>query len=410
VTLVGVNGSSGSVEGVGSTARLDAPRGIDISADGSFALVSDASQHIVSLLSPPPLAAASETVAGVAGQTGSSDGTEAVARFNRPIGVSISDGGLVVIADTDNHTLRQATLITRTISTLAGAAGVAGSTDGSLAAARFNRPLGVSVNRTGLTILVADTGNHTIRLIYPRFGIVRTLAGSAGAPGSTNATGSLARFNTPYAIELSHNNKFALVVDTGNHTIRHITFPGGVVTTLAGMAGSRGSADGFGDRARFNRPVGLSLSRDDSFAIIADEGNGAIRRLNLATGQVTTLIKGLPTSLTGAQVAQFGDRPVLNTVLPCATNTALISNGSEQTISKLDLRTGELQPLLGKPNTPGAVDGIGEEARFNGPSDLTANCDDSDVVVISDTDNQLIRVIDTDTTFRVYAPLLRKYK
>jgi hypothetical protein len=88
---------------------------------------------------------------------------------------------------------------------------------------------------------VADLGNHTIRKITPA-GVVTTLAGTAGAFGSTDATGAAARFDGPFGVATdSAGNVY--VADSGNSTLRKIT-PAGAVSTLAGVAGQTGFAPG----------------------------------------------------------------------------------------------------------------------------------------------------------------------
>src|SRR5437867_67532 len=128
-----------------------------------------------------------------------------------------------------------------TFTTLAGIAG-AGSADGTGSAARFNFPGCAAVDGSG-NVYVADAANQTIRKITPS-GVVTTLAGLAGSSGSADGTGSAARFNLPFGVAVDGSGS-VYVADTYNHTIRQIT-PGGVVTTLAGLAGSSGSADGTG--------------------------------------------------------------------------------------------------------------------------------------------------------------------
>src|SRR5437667_73792 len=130
-----------------------------------------------------------------------------------------------------------------------------GSVDGMGSSARFAGPSGVAVDSAG-NIYVADYGNHTIRKVTPA-GVVTTLAGVAGSSGSADGTGSDARFNGPLGVAMdSADNVY--VADSGNNTIRKVT-PTGVVTTLAGLAGNLGSTDGTGSAAQFYFPAGVAL-------------------------------------------------------------------------------------------------------------------------------------------------------
>ena len=124
------------------------------------------------------------------------------------------------------------------------------SADGTGSAARFYYPSGVAVDSAG-NVYVADRDNHTIRIVTPA-GVVTTLAGLTGIKGSADGTGSTARFNEPTGVAVdSAGNVY--VADSGNMTIRKVS-PSGMVTTLAGLAGETGSADGTGSTARFYIP------------------------------------------------------------------------------------------------------------------------------------------------------------
>src|SRR5262245_54308832 len=121
--------------------------------------------------------------------------------------------------------------------------------------ALFNAPTGIAVNSAG-TVYVTDSQNQTIRAITPA-GVVTTFAGDPGSFGQANGTGNDARFGSPQAAAVdSVGNVY--IADTFNHTIRKIT-PAGVVSTLAGLAGISGSADGTGSNARFNSPRGVAV-------------------------------------------------------------------------------------------------------------------------------------------------------
>jgi len=159
------------------------------------------------------------------------------------------------VADQNNHTIRKITPA-GDVSTLAGLAGAAGSTDGTGSSARFNSPSSVAADAAG-NIYVADFGNNTIRKITPA-GVVTTLAGLAGATGSLNGNGSAARFDAPYGVAVDSSAN-VYVAEAYNNDIRKIT-PAGGVTTLAGLPqfdfwGNPigGSADGTGSAARFKR-------------------------------------------------------------------------------------------------------------------------------------------------------------
>jgi hypothetical protein len=157
------------------------------------------------------------------------------------------------------------------------------SDEGSLSAARFPMPAGVTQDAAG-NIYVADALNHTILSITPE-GVVTTMAGLAGVRGSSDGTGSAARFNSPADVAVDPNGNVC-VADTWNHTIRRIT-PEGVVTTLAGLAGAWGSADGTGSAARFNSPTGVSVDGAGNI-LVADSGRDRIRVIS-PEGVVSTL-------------------------------------------------------------------------------------------------------------------------
>jgi lambda family phage minor tail protein L len=106
--------------------------------------------------------------------------------------------------------------------------------NGFLPDARFNDPRGIVTAPDG-SIYVSDTGNHTIRKISPR-GIVTTIAGKAGVTGTTDGEGSAARFNGPFALALDASGNL-FVSDRGNNLLRKITPDGTVSTVALTMAG-----------------------------------------------------------------------------------------------------------------------------------------------------------------------------
>src|SRR3989338_6933074 len=233
--------------------------------------------------------AAVTTFAGSAGSSGSTDATGSSARFNSPHSIT-TDGTNLYVTDQDNHIVRKIVISTGVVTTIAGSAGSSGSTDATGSSARFYTPRGITTDGTNL--YVVDSWNYTIRKIVISTGVVTTIAGSAGLSGSTDGTGTSARFNGPFGITTNGTNLF--VTDTDNHTIRKIVISTGVVTTIAGSAGSSGSTDGTGTSARFNYPGGITTDGTNLF--IADFSNYTIRKIVISTGVVTTLAGSAGTS------------------------------------------------------------------------------------------------------------------
>src|SRR5438045_6509558 len=162
--------------------------------------------------------------------------------------IAVDSAGNVYVTDFSN-TIRKITPA-GVVTTLAGTPGVHGSADGTGSAAQFWQPWGIAVDSAGV-VYVADQGNSTIRKITPA-GVVTTIAGAAGVFGSADGSGSAARFNSPGGIAVDSSGNLC-VGDTGNQTIRKIT-SAGVVPTLAGTAALAGSTEGTGGAARFYMP------------------------------------------------------------------------------------------------------------------------------------------------------------
>lgn len=328
------------------------------------------------------LSTAVTTLAGTAGASGSADGIGAVARFNLPQSVA-TDGTNLYLTDESNHTIRQIVIATGVVTTLAGTAGVSGSNDGIGSAALFTNPEGITTDGTNL--YVTDTDNHTIRQIVIATGVVTTLAGTTGVSGSLDGTGAAARFNFPLGITTDGTNLY--VVDIGNNTIRQIVIATRAVTTLAGTAGTSGSADGTGTVARFFSPVGITTNGANLY--VTDSANNTIRQIVIATGVVTTLAGTVGTtgSTDGTGTAAQFDNP--EGITTDGANL-YVADKNNHTIRQIVIATGVVTTPAGTVNTPGSTDGIGAAARFNSPRGLTT---DGQRLFIVDINNHTLRAM-----------------
>lgn len=289
--FAGVPGVAGRNDGPGATATFNSPMGLAVDGSGNIYVAEGsttgaASNDTIRKITP---GGDVSTFAGTAGQPGSDDGTGAAARFDNPHGVAVDASGNLYVADSNNSTIRKVTPAGE-VSTFAGTAGQTGSTDGTGAAARFKFPNGVAVGPSG-NIYVADSSNHLIRKITPA-GVVTTLAG--GLQGFADGSGAAAKFNFPNGVAVDGDENI-YVADFNNHSIRVVT-PVGVVTTLAGST-APGNSDGTGSAARFHFPtsvaVGLDPASSQKYVYMADSANQKIRRITTA-GVVETIIGSGP--------------------------------------------------------------------------------------------------------------------
>ncbi len=397
-TLAGAAGQTGFADGAGAAARFNDPLGIAIDAFGTL-YIADAGNHAIRKISA---AGVVSTFAGdgVAGSSNSTGATSAGARFNRPAGVAVDSSLNVYVADTDNNTIRKITPPGR-VSTFAGLAGSFGAVDGTVSSARFASPRGVAVDASG-TIFVADSSNGTIRRINEAdvATAVTTVAGAAGVGGgSTDGTGAAARFSNPTGVVVDGSGNL-FVTDMMNGTIRKIA-PGGVVTTLAGLAGTRDLADGTGSAARFGQPEGLAIDSGGNL-FVADELNHAIRKVT--TAGVVTTYAGLPPPIGGIDAnSANGFTSRFYGPVPLAVDgagTIFVADAYRHLIRKVG-PDGRAVSLAGEAGTPGSTDGTLANARFRSPNGIAVAPDGT--IYVADTDNSTIRKISTTGIVSTFA-------
>ena len=194
-------------------------------------------------------------------------------------------------------------------------------------------------------------------------GVVSFVAGS-GATGGNDATGAAASFHGPQDVAFTPDGATAIVVDTNSHRIRKLDIASGAVTTFAG-SGSPGSTDATGTAASFYYPRSLALTPDGTMALVPDE-NHKIRAINIATGAVTTFAGSGSTGSTDAvgTAASFND-PFGVAITPDGA-TAIVVEQAGRKVRKIDMATQAVSFLAGSGSNSHA-DGTGAAASFHNP-------------------------------------------
>ena len=387
-TLAGSVQQVGSADGTGTNAQFYKPRGVAVDGAGNV-YVADAGNSTIRKITPVGTNWVVSTLAGSVQRGGSADGTGTNALFAFPSSITVDSAGNLYVADTFNNTIRKMTPVGGdwVVTTIAGFVGVRGDADGKGTNALFYYPQGVAVDRTG-NVYVADTDNNTIRKITPVGAnwVVSTLAGLAQQQGSADGTGTNALFNAPQGVAVDSSGN-VYVADPGNNRIRKIR-SAGVVSTIAGMVGSQGSADGTGNGARFSQPAGVTVDSAGN-VYVADTANSTIRTVT-SLAEVSTLVglAGSPGSADGA-----GSNARFNNPFGVAvdTNGNVFVADSENDEIRMVTQGGEVSTIAGSPGNVGSVDGTGTNAQFYFPQGVAV--DSAGNVYVADTDNYTIRMI-----------------
>jgi trimeric autotransporter adhesin len=448
ITTVAGNGLAGysGDGGPATSARLLNPRWICLDTAGNL-LIADAGNHRIRKVDL--LTGFISTVAGIGSATFSGDGAAATAAaINNPQGVYVDRANNIYIADGNNNRIRKVTASTGIISTIAGTGAQGYTGDGGPAtAATITNPGSVqgdtlgnlyfSSNATpvirkintagtistiaGLTtvgfsgdggpalnasfgaaplvfvdsghiVLVADASNHRIRRINPTDNTINTVAGAGPNPTGDDGPATDAGLFAPSGLVFDKANNLII---TERNRIRLVEAASGYITTLAGNTVAGFSGDGgFAPLAQLNNAFFSCLDTAGNI-LIADGGNARVRKIDTATGIITTIVGN------GVNVYAGDGGPAINASLlglmgicTDAANNIYVSGGNR--IRKIDAATGIITTIAGD-GTPGfsAASGPAISAKLNTPWGLCT--DNNDNLYIVDRINHAIRKIDLGT-------------
>ncbi|HEY1430578.1 MAG TPA: hypothetical protein VGF39_02970 [Stellaceae bacterium] len=283
-----------------------------------------------------------------------------------------------------------------------GEKGYAGD-GGPAAQALLNGPFDVGFDPKG-NLYFSDTFNHCIRRVDARTNVITTCAGcgEAGYSGD-GGPATRARFNEPYGIAVDNAGN-VYVADRHNHCVRRVDGATGTVTTFAGSGSSGfGGDDGPASRAGMVEPNGLALDPAQTRLFIADVADHRVRVVDLASGVIRTFAGTGKSEHSGdggpaAAAGVYGARAV-----KVATDgTVYILERQGSTLRAVDPRNGIITTVAGTGERGhGGDDGPALAAVFDAPKELAIDRDGN--LLIVDTENHAIRRVDLRT--RTVVPL-----
>ena len=246
-------------------------------------------------------------------------------------------------------------------------------------------------------LFFTDVGNHKVRCVDLGTGIISTYAGN-GIEGFSGDGGlaTAAGLAVPHAARFdSRGNLY--IADTGSNRVRRVDAATGVITTIAGTGEAGYSGDGGAAvKARMNGPLSVVLDPADNMYIV-DCNNARLRRVDAASGLITSVAGcgevGQLEDGVAATKARFGR---LRDVLVAADGALVVCDGSCSTVFRLDLGSGTIRFVAGNGTDGFSGDGgPATSAQLNLAYSIAM--DDAENLYIKDSSNRRIRRVDGTT-------------
>jgi sugar lactone lactonase YvrE len=331
---------------------------------------------------------------GVCGFSGD-QGAALIAQIGVPAALALDALGNLYF--TDGNRVRAVDALTGIIGTLAGTGAVGFSGDGGPAAsAMLSSPLSVTVDAQ-FNVFIADTANQRVRRIDALSGIITTAAGNgtAGSEGD-NGPATAAALDLPESLAVdAHGN--LIVADTGNGLIRRVSASTGIISTIAGGGGSSfGGDSGPALTAQFDGLRGIALDSSGSL-YLADTGNCRVRKIAALIGVVST---AAGSGAAGSGCGSFsGDNgPATAATLNAPGDVAVDSHGNlfiadtgNARVRMVDASSNVITTVAGGGNLAGSDGGPATAAKLVSPAGLAV--DGSGNLFFSDAgDNRVRRV------------------
>lgn len=283
------------------------------------------------------------------------------------------------------------------ISTLAGTGDKAfGGDGGPAAAAKLDNPFGVIVGPDG-DIYFTDTGNHTVRKISRKTGVITTVAGTGGKSGYAGDGGPAteALCFEPYEVRF-HRNGDLYWVEMKNNLVRRIDGRTGTIHTVAGTGEAGFSGDG-GPAVKATMKAPHSIQFDASFEglYVCDIGNHRIRRVDLADGTIDTWCGSGRAEATPDGAAISAKTPLKGPraldIDPNGDFWLALREGNQ--VFRIDMKAKTLHHIAGSGEKGFDPTGPAKTARLSGPKGVAVS-PDGKLIYLCDTESHTVRAID----------------
>ena len=308
---------------------------------------------------------------GVMGYSGD-DGSASICEINLPVGVYCDRNNNVLVCE--NAYVRQVDPLSKIIKTVAGcdtASSLGRGGDGGPATrALILLAASVSEDNSG-NLYIADQGYNEIRKVTTATGLIDTFAGCRSVGNSGDGyNAKLAKFNTIGIVNVDTMHNVVYISDEFNYRVRKIAISTGIIEDFAGTGTEAFSGDGGpATAAEFSRVLGLALDRSGNL-YIGDWDNGRIRKVDVATGIVTTVAGNGTTGFSGdggpATAAQIN-----KTTAICfdSCGNMYFSDENNQRVRRIDANTGIITTIAGNGTAGFSGDGgPASAAEFNHPT------------------------------------------
>jgi sugar lactone lactonase YvrE len=312
-------------------------------------------------------------------------------QVNNPYGLIIGPDGALYFCDLDNQRIRRLDLATKRLTTVAGTGERGYSGDGGPAlAAALNMPHEIRFDRLA-NLYIAERDNHVIRKVDRATGIISTVAGT-GMPGFSGdgGPGTRAQLRQPHSLVFDRDGTL-LVCDIGNQRIRRIHLDTGIIETYAGTGEAKPTPDGAPVKGTpLNGPRTFAMAENGDLYLSLREGN-AILRIDRAT-QTFRHVGG-----TGEQGYSGDGGPAVNAKLGGPKgltigpdNMLYVADTENHVIRRIDLRTGIITTVLGTGTRGDGPEPDPLECKLSRPHGVLAA---NGALYVSDSEAHRIRIV-----------------